>query len=185
MKIFDDFKQATKFAFLLCTGPETPQISHAQQVLMALREAGSKAPGVLLDAPTLAMIGRFGAELLNAVELGMMSTERAVLIAHYSTDWEERRTVTAWLQNHYHVQLSHVAGNPKLVDRIVSRHYIAERDRGQGWTVEDIAAEFKIGFHKLLKAIALLEKLDTEIHENALATLAQRVDLPTLEAEHA
>jgi hypothetical protein len=185
MKIFDSYQQAVKFAFLLGTGPETPQISHEQQVRMALREAGTNVPAVLLDAPTLRMIGQFGAAVLGAVALGMMSTERAVLTAHYSTDWEERRTVTAWLQNHYHVQLSHVAGNPQLVDRIVSRHYIAERDRGQGWTVEDIASEFKIGYNKLHKAIALLEKLDGEIHENALATLAQRLDLPMLEAEHA
>lgn len=185
MKIFDDMKQAVKFAFLLGTGPDTPQISHEQQVRMALREAGSNVPGVLLDALTLRSIGKFGADLLGAVALGMMSTERAVLTAHYSTDWEERRTVTAWLQNHYHVQLSHMAGNPQLVDRLVSRHYIAERERGKGWTIEDIAQDFNIGIKKLLAVVALLERLDAAIHENAIATLSQRLDLPTLEAEHA
>jgi hypothetical protein len=93
--------------------------------------------------------------------------------------------VTAWLQNHYHVQLSHLIANPQLVDRIVSRHYIAERDRGQGWTFEGIAAEFNIGFVKLQNAIAALEKLDSEIREEALAAIARRLALPTLEAEHA
>lgn len=187
MKIFDSIKQAVRFAFLLAGDKEIAGVSRSSLVRVALNEAGTNVPGVLLDAPTLAQIGAYGEQVLNVIESDLLASERAVLAAHYSTDWEARRTVTAWLQDHYRGQLAPQVGNPLLADRIVSRHYIAERDRSQysGWEVSKIAEEFNIGIQKLLGAITLLEKLDAQVEAAALSTIEKLAALPTLEAEHA
>jgi hypothetical protein len=187
VKIFNDHRQAVRFAFLLAGDKEIEGVSRSSLVRVALNEAGTNVPGVLLDAPTLAQIGDYAGLVLATIETALLASERAVLTAHYSTDWEARRTVTSWLQDHYRPQLASQVGNPALADRIVSRHYIAERDRSQypGWEVASIAAEFNIGIQKLLGAITLLEKLDAQVEAAALSTIEKLAALPTLEAEHA
>jgi len=186
MDIFKDYRQAVHFAFSLAHQADLEGlVSRASLVTVALNEAHVNVPRVLLDAPTLEYIGRFGDEANKAIELGLSSHERDALIAAYSRDWEARRQAAGRLQPSYRIPLTSWVSNQHLVDKLVKRHYIAVRDRGNGWSIPEICDEFKASIGRVTTAVREIERIAKELETLALATLAQRVQLPVLEADHA
>lgn len=185
MKIFSGYPQAASFAYGLESAPGEGGASHASMVKLALTNAGVNVPGVLLDAPTLDMIGEFAEKLRMAVLLGMPRYESKALIAVHSHDWQSKRASVEVLKPYFRGALSGMAGDARLVDKLVTRHYLAQRDRGTGWSIEEIAREFGAG----LSRVTNLDTMVVTIAENLLAEgyliLGQRIGLPTLEAEHA
>lgn len=185
MKIFSTYTQALRFAFALQAAPGEGGASHASMVKLALNQAGADVPGVLLDGATLGMIGQFAAQLRDAVTLGLPRYEGLALVATYSHDWDARRAAVDVLQPFFRAPLRHVADDPKLVDKMVTRHYIAQRERGEGWGIDDIARELRVAVTRVANLGATIETIARGVEEEALAMLEQRLALPTLEAAHA
>lgn len=184
MQIFRNYREAVKFAFALASHPGDAGASRHSMVRVALNDVGVNTVDALLDGPTLALLDDFAHQVGRLVD-NLPSSMRAALIAHHSLEWEHRRVATTWLQNHFRPQLAHVIDHPELADRMVSRHYIAERERGTGWTLDAISVEFRVSVARLDSAARLLGLIDDALIEDAVILLEHSLPLPVLEADHA
>lgn len=184
MNIFRNYREAVRFAFALARHPGNTGASRNSMIRVALNDVGVNTVDALLDAPTLEMLGGFALQVGQLVD-NLPSAMRAALVAHESQDWDHRRTAATWLQNHFRPQLAHVIDHPALADRMVTRHYIAERERGPGWTLEAIGVEFRVSVARLGSAVRVLELVDDALIEDAITLLAHSLPLPTLEASDA
>lgn len=182
MKIFKDYAQAADFAYGLEAHPGEGGASHASMVKLALTNAGVNVPGVLLDAPTLDVIGEFGESLRVAVLLGMPRYEAKALIAVHSLDWQAKRASVEVLKPFFRGALQGMANDARLVDKLVARHYLAQRDRGTGWSIEEIAREFGAGLGRVTNLDTAVVTIAEHLLTDAYVILGQRISLPTLEA---
>lgn len=185
MKIFKDYTQAIKFAYSLAAHPGEVGASHSSMVKLALNEAGVKVPGALLDAQMLEVIGDFAPKLRDAIALGLPRYDAQTLIASYSQDWNDRREAVKILQPYYRPALAIFADNPRLIERMVTRHYLASRERGNGWGVDDIARDFGAAVVRVANISAAIETIARNMEAEAVALLEQRINLPELEEAHA
>lgn len=181
MKIFKDYPQALRFAFALQAHPGEGGASNSSMVKLALNEADAKIPGVALDGPTLTMIGEFAPKLRDAVALGLPRYDAQTIIAKYSHDWAAKRAAVAILQPYYRPALAPYADNPRLIERMVTRHYLASRERGPGWGVDDISRDFSCAVERVANIGAAIETIARGMEQEALELLASRINLPTLE----
>lgn len=182
MKIFTDYPQAIRFAYALQAHPGQVGASHSSMVKLALNEAGAKVSGVILDGPTLDMIGDFAPKLRDAIALGLPRYDTQTLIARYSHDWFAKRAAVQILQPYYRPALAPYANDARLIERMVTRHYLASRERGAGWGVDDISRDFSCAVERVANLGAAIETIACGMEQEALSMLEHRINLPTLEA---
>lgn len=181
MKIFKDYPQALNFAYSLAAHPGEGGASNSSMVKLALNDAEVKVPGVLLDGPTLTMIGEFAPKLRDAVSYGLPRYDAQTLIAKYSLDWAAKRAAVAILQPYYRPALAPYADDPRLVERMVTRHYLASRERGASWNIDHISRDFSCAVERVANIGAAIETIARGMEQEALALLEGRINLPTLE----
>ena len=120
----------------------------------ALRQFGGDQSGVLVmqalrdvdldhDGETPEQLREKANQLLLAMETELFPAERESLIALYSQNWRQRRAAADFLPIYFRPYLDGVVKNPHSVDKLVARHFIAERDRDHGWSLAELAGELR------------------------------------------
>lgn len=175
MDIFDNMAQAVRFAFCL----EAYREAGGALVLvqMALRDAGVK---LALDAQPeqLAALRTQAHAISLALHADLLRVESAALTAAFSRNWDERRAAVQVLAPYYRNLLARLVDNPKLVDKLVARHYIAQRDRGTGWDLDSLSHEFKLPKSRLTRATHALDHVARQLEALALHSLREALGLP-------
>lgn len=176
--IFPNITQRLKFSMAFMNMPPT-ELSLPRRVLMALYESGS-LDGSSYSPEAMESDAR---RVLDEV-LSLQSHERQALIATYSHHWESRRLACDGLRDYFRPLLARVIDDRHLLGKLVTRHYIAERDRGTGWRLVDLANEFGIGTDALKRAADLLDTHARALERAALQSLEARLQLLEPEAAH-
>lgn len=172
MDIFKDLEQAVRFAYALEQYKDSGSLVLVRH---ALNEAGVKGeigPHDLLP-DRLAELRAHAKQLLAAIHGQLLRAEAASLTATFSRDWDERRAAVAVLAPYFRHLLARIVDNQKLVDKLVARHYIAVRDRGVGWDLDSLSAEFKIPKSRLTRATHALDHCARQLEMMALGTLRE------------
>lgn len=134
-RILRDTAKRVKFAFAL------QQFGGAQSgvlVMQALREVDLDD-----DGQTPEQLREYANRLILTIDTELFPSERECLIALYSQNWRQRRVAAGLLPMYFRPHVGSVVKNPHSVDKLVARHFIAERDRGHGWELADLAEELR------------------------------------------
>lgn len=165
MDIFETTAQAVRFAFVL--GQYVGDSS--SMVRVALADAG-----ITLPAPTskeqLIEIRDYARDLRATIG-NLLGYERASLTAAYSRNWPERRAAAEALTQFHARLLTRLLANHTLIEKLVTRHYIAERERGANWGLQDIANEYKAAGDKVKRAARLIDENARKLEAVALDSL--------------
>jgi hypothetical protein len=182
MQIFNDTTHALRFAFALEHQPDA--MSELTSVRMALAELGAAA---LRNVPwhhDPGALRKQGQDLLHAVNGNLMRYEAATLIARYSRNWEDRRKAVVSLHSYYRTPLARLVDDFQLMERLVTRHYLAERDRGAGWSLAAISEQFGASKERLVRASEVIVNHAEHLEKSALVHL-EAVLNKTKEESHA
>jgi phage terminase large subunit-like protein len=171
--IFTDLAQRVRFAFVLAQYPGEPPAAANTAVRAALAHVRAKPQEVTAQ---LLVDLRVEANQVTEQVQALPAYERAALIAAYSSNWDDKRTAMDTLRSYFTPLLARMVDNPRLVERLVKRHYIARRDRGSGWSQDDIAREFSIGMERLAHAVGAVDQHAKVLEHAALQTLQAHVD---------
>lgn len=177
MDIFKDLKQAVRFAFALEQYRDS-RTGATTAVRQALVDVGINATPAQLEATPPAVIGEYGYQILLQIHGKLLKVEAAALTAAYSRDWEGRRAAVDLLTPHFYYPLARIADNKRLVDKLVTRHYIAHRERGAGWDIASLSQEFKTPKSRITRAAQIVEHCARQIETMALNTLREALGLP-------
>lgn len=183
MDVFRDITQALRFAFTLEQYPAEPGAAHGSMVRLALSEAGITLSREAVARHATSEYHEYAADLRTAVRSALLPYEASSLIAMYSRDWAERRRAAETLASFHARLLSGLIDDNQLIAKLVTRHYIAERERGSSWALHDIAAEFNVSRERITRAARHIES-----HARQLDTVAlQAADrfMRTKELAHA
>lgn len=182
--IFRTTAQALRFAFAFEQYPFGGPASSETMVRVALAEVGQSAAVVLaehtpeqLRAQARCLLVRVGADLL--------AIERAAVVATWSRNWVARRGAVATLQRYYLHPLARLIDDTKLIDQLVMRHYLAAHDRGAGWSLDEIADQFKVGRDRVRRAASLIDTHARQLERAALTHLDTLLLSQQEEAAHA
>jgi hypothetical protein len=182
MEIFKDTAQALRFAFTLEQYPGDAT-SSGNALHMALHDTGVPYE-VVREGPSPERLREQAAALLLALRGNLIASERAALTATYSRNWDDKRGAVEQLQNLFYPHLQRHLADRRVVDKLVTRHYIAVRDRGNGWTVREISAQFGVARDRLLAGIAVIDDTARDLERLALAHLGKFINYRA-EAAHA
>lgn len=179
--IFKDLAQRIRFAFSL---QQFPGEGSASTTGSAIRAALSQT-GIKVDPNDMTIKAvydlRDGAKALLSEILALPPAERDGLMAAHSRSWESKRLATDNLRHHFMPLLAGLLDDKELAGKLVTRHYIANRDRGSGWSKDDLATHYRIGMERLERAIALVDRHSKELEHAALQTLEAKIS----EKQHA
>lgn len=164
---FQNMKQQLQFAFNLTQYAGNPS-SPLTLTRMALAQSGVLA-GEKPDPDRLAALAR---RTLATLRADLLRYERASLIAAFSRDWDERRAAVQDLAPFFVAPLARLVDDKKLADRLVTRHYIAVRERGEGWGLPAIAEQFGVARERVHRASHLIDQRARQLESVALDTLA-------------
>jgi hypothetical protein len=177
--IFKDMVQRLRFAFSLQQFPGETGTSAMVAVRTALSQAGVKKYGAMTKEAVEELRG--AAKAVIGETLALPPFERDALLAAHSRSWESKRLATDNLRHHFMPLLAGLLDDKELAGKLVTRHYIANRDRGSGWGKADLAEHYRIGMERLERAIALVDRHAKELEHAALQTLEAKI----AEIEHA
>lgn len=166
MKIFPTTRANVIFAFQLMAHPGENPADSLRAVRAALQAAGVDA--VIQQADALADLRECAQRVISAIHADILPNQSAALLAKYSKDWATRRTACDGLRYHFAAPLAGLTHNNQLVDKLVRRHYLCERDRSGAWTNEAIANQFYANVHDVRQATTVLELFADQLERAAL-----------------
>lgn len=179
---FKDLGQRVRFAFTLEQYPGTLPDGAYTAVRMALIESRIPTDRETMTPAVLDKLRAAGMTVLD--ELGKMPRhEAAALVAVYSRNWDAKRDAAATLRDYLQPHLTRQVDDSRLLAKLVTRHYIARRDRGSGWNKEALIEEFGIGRDRLGRAITTIEHHAKALEHAAIQTLQARIE--AVEGAHA
>lgn len=167
--IFKDTAQRLRFAFAFISQPAFVA-TLPRKVLMALHESGA-LDGSSYSPEALAADAKAMIEELTALQ----HHEQAALVASYSYDWPARRIACDQLRDHYRPILSRIVDDRHLLGKLVTRHYIAERERGSSWSLNSISHEFNVEAERIKRAADLIDQHAKSLERAALQSLEARM----------
>lgn len=173
--IFNDIKQRLRFAFTFRNlRPDITSLTG--RVLVAANEVKVQPT---LGQSLLASPERLAedAEQVVAEVLSLQRHESAALVASFAQNWESRRIAADTLRDHYRPLLSRTIDDRHLLEKLVARHYIADRQRGTSWALRSMAHEFGIEYERLVKAADTLAEHAKALEHAALQSLEARLRL--------
>lgn len=173
--IFTVTKQRLRFAFaFIHLSPESSSVTG--RVLVAANEVKVQPTlGQSLTATPDKLAE--DAEQVVAEVLSLQRHESAALVAAYAQNWESRRIAADTLRDHYRPLLARTIDDRHLLEKLVSRHYIADRQRGTSWALRSMAEEFGIEYERLVKAADALAEHAKALEHAALQSLEARLRL--------
>lgn len=108
--------------------------------------------------------------------LSIPQHEAAALIASFCANWEARRLATGVLHEHYRPILSPKISHYRLREKLVTRHYIAERERTGGWSIASLGREYGVDKDHLERADVILAEHAKTLEKAALQSLSARLE---------
>lgn len=141
---FTEPAQAVRFANAMTAFPGDRAISSATMVRNAIFDAGADPSPEQLATLDPALMAERAAIILLRIHHDLLRNESDALKATYSRNWDERREAAARLRFYFRRVLAPAITNEDAIDKLVTRHYIAERARGASWMLVDIANECRV-----------------------------------------
>lgn len=173
--IFTDTKQRLRFA-LTFTQLSPDITSLPGRVMVTINEVkATPSLGQSLMA-TPEKLAQDAHEVVTET-LALQKHEKSALVALYSPNWELRRIAANELRDHYRPLLSRTIDDRHLLEKLVARHYIADRQRGTSWALRSMAHEFGIEYERLVKAADTLAEHAKALEHAALQSLEARLRL--------
>lgn len=180
---FSSMKQAVQFAFNQVTVPSHP--GAVSITLAVLSEVGVARGDVDADEVKMGVLRSYADQVLRAIREDLNPAESASLEAAFSRDWSKKRLAVAVLSSHFKTHLTRTIGNPRLIDDLVTRHYIAVRDRGHDWTIPGLGERYKCNGDRVSAAAIKINELARALEDEALANvrrILERKGVMTIEA---
>jgi hypothetical protein len=176
MDIFENTAQAVRFAFVL----DQYIGARSSMVRVALADAGITLP-VPTSKEQLFEINAYATQLRGAIN-DLLGYERSSLIAAYSRNWPERRAAAEALGPFHAHLLARLLDNRTLIGKLVTRHYIAERERGASWALQSLADEHKAAGDRVKRAARLIDENARKLE--AIALVGLRIAMENKEPAH-
>lgn len=177
--IFKDLTQRLRFVFSLAQFPG--EGNGLAAVRAALAQAGVKTEHGDIGPSTPALLRADAKQTMGAI-LDMPPYERDAILAVHSRSWESKRLACDNLRHYFRPLLANLLDDHALAGKLVTRHYIAQRERGSGWSRDDLAEHHRIGMDRLNRAIAAIDAHAKELEHAAMQTLQAKLDEVALHA---
>lgn len=180
MHIFTNPDQALRFAFILDEYPGD-LASPGLMVRAALHEAGIDRLQLNLNIVPHEQVRAETERIVKLVREGdLLQYERAALIVHYSRNWDDKRAAAAKLAPYFYQGLRNVIDDTKVIDKLVARHYIAERERHGSWALPSIADQFTISYNRILQANEFVGRTARQLETAALGSVRRLLEMESV-----
>lgn len=182
MQLLTDTAQRVRFAFNFTGTPRT-MASLPTRLMMALKDAQVNATDSAVAVTTPYFYSDDARHVVNET-LSLQRHESAAIVATFSHDWQARRIACDALREHYRPVLSRTIDDRHLLEKLVTRHYIAERERGAAWDLASIAKEFTVELERVQRAAGMIAEHARTLEHAALQSLEARLAALALEVAH-